>query len=77
MPCKCAPSICPGIELESVVWRSKEKIENLSSSLTAKHVISRRRKDQNGCKMKNKHAKRAKLLYFIVKYMSMYDVLVA
>ena len=58
MPCKCIPSIYiyPGIELESVVWRSKEGIENLWSSahvvhLTAKQIISRRRKDENGCEM--------------------------
>ena len=46
-------SIQPGIKLISAVWRYQEKIDNLSScarlvDITAKRVISRRGKDENG-----------------------------
>lgn len=71
MPCKCVLSLCPAIEFESVAWRSKQKIENLSSStnvvhLTAKQVISQCRKDENGFEMckKNTHTQNVKSYSF-------------
>ena len=67
----------PGIKLEPVLGTYEDKIEHLSSyanvvQTTAKQVILRRRKNENvreKCqKMKNARAKRAKMLFFIVKY---------
>ena len=77
-------SNCPGIKLEPALLRQEDKIEHLSSyghvvHATAKQVISRSRKNENVCemsKMKTARAKRAKLLFFIVKY-AICDVLVA
>ena len=67
-----------GIELESVVWRSKEGIEYLWSSahvvhLTEKqsfHVVERTRTAAKCTKMKNTHTQRAKLQFFVVKYLN-------
>ena len=67
----------PEIELESALG-TEDKIEHLSSyahvvHTTAKQVISRRRKNENVFKMsKNARAKRAKLLFFIVKYANLW-----
>jgi len=65
----------PGIKLEPALGKWEDKIEHLSSyahvvHTTAKQVISRRRKNENVFKcerMKNARAKRAKMLFFIVK----------
>ena len=66
----------PGIKLEPVLQREEDKIEHLPSyghvvHTTAKQVISRRRKNEKVCemsKMKTARAKRAKLLFFTIKY---------
>ena len=68
----------PGIKLEPALGTQEDKIEHLSSyahvvHTTAKQVISRRRKNEIVCqKMKNAHAKRAKILFFIVKYANLW-----
>ena len=62
--------------MEPALGTLEDKIEHLSSyahviHITAKQVISRRRKNENvyKCKkMKNARAKGAKILFFIVKY---------
>ena len=69
----------PGIKLEPAVGTLEDKIEHLSSyahvvHTTEKqviHVIERTRTSSKCQKMKNarvKRAKRAKMLFFIVKY---------
>ena len=72
---------CPGIKLEQALGAYKDKIEHLSSyadivHATAKLVISRRRKNENvsfKCqKMKYARAKRAKILFSIVKYANLW-----
>ena len=71
----------PGIKLEPVLGTKEDKIEHMSSyahlvHTTAKQVISRRRKNENVFKMskkKNARAKRAKILFFIVKYANLWD----
>ena len=70
----------PGVKLEPALGTLENKIEHLSSyayvvHTTAKQVISRRRKNENvfKCqKMKNARAKRAKILFFIVKYANLW-----
>ena len=73
------PKMCsnyPGIKLGPALQREEDKIEHLSSyghvvHTNAKQVISRRRKNENVCemsKMKTARAKRAKLLFFTIKY---------
>ena len=70
MPEKCA------LTIQELNWNKRlgqEKIEHLSSyahvvHTTAKRVISRHRKNNNVFKMKNARAKRAEILFFIVKY---------
>ena len=67
----------PEIKLEPALGTLEEKIEHLSSyadvvHTTAKQVISRRRKNENVFKMKNARAKRAKILFFIVKYANLW-----
>ena len=65
----------PRIKLEPALQRY-EKIEHFSSHghvvhASAKQVISRRGKNENVCEMskiENARAKRAKLLFFIVKH---------
>ena len=78
MPEKCASTI------QGLNWNlrsGQDKIEHLSSyahvvHTTAKQVISsRHRKNEcvfNMSKMKNARAKRAKILYFIVKYANLW-----
>ena len=70
-----------GIKLEPALGTLEDKIEHLSSyahvvHTTAKQVISRRRKNENvraKCqKIKNARAKRAKILFFIVKYANLW-----
>jgi len=69
----------PGIKLEPALGTLENKIEHLSSYAhviytTEKQVISRRRKNENVFKMSKdekctcSRAKRAKMLFFIVKY---------
>ena len=60
----------PGIKLEPALGTLEDKIEHLSSyahvvHTTAKQVISRH-------KMKNARAKRAKIMFFIVKYANLW-----
>ena len=70
----------PGIKLEPALETKEDKIEHLSSYAhvvytTAKQVISRRRKNENvyKCqKMKNARAKRAKILFSIVRYANLW-----
>ena len=68
----------PGIKLEPALGTKEDKIEHLSSyahvvHTSAKQVISRRRKNENVYKMsKNARAKRAKILFFIVKYANLW-----
>ena len=70
----------PGIKLEPALGTLEDKIEPLSSyahvvHTTAKLVISRRRKNENVFKMSKKwkaRAKRAKILFFIVKYANLW-----
>ena len=70
----------PGIKLEPALGTKEDKIEHFSSyahvvHTTAKQVISRRRKNENVSKMskmKNARAKRAKILFFIVKYANLW-----
>ena len=70
----------PGIKLEPALGTLEDKIEPLSSyahvvHTTAKLVISRRRKNENVFKMSKKwkaRAKRAKMLFFIVKYANLW-----
>ena len=65
----------PGIKLQPALQK-EDKIEHLSSyghvvNTPAKPVISRRRKNENVgemSKMKIARAKRAKLLFFTIKY---------
>ena len=61
--------------------RQEDKIENLSSSAdvvhtTAKQVISRRRKSENGSQMYKYENALAKLLFFSLLNMQICDVLV-
>ena len=73
MPEKCALTI---LELNWNQRLGQDKIEHLSSyahvvHTTAKkviHVIERMRTSSKCQKMKNARAKRAKILFFIVKY---------
>ena len=66
----------PRIKLQPALLRLEDKIEHLSSyahvvHTTVKQVISRRGKSENVCEMyknENTRAKRAELLFFIVKY---------
>ena len=66
----------PGIELEPALETKKDKVEHISSyahvvHTTTKHVISRRRKNENVFKMsKNEKCtcEACKILFFIVKY---------
>ena len=76
----------PGIKLEPALRTWEDKIEHLSSyahvvHTPAKQVISRRRKNDNVYKMsktekcqKLKNAKRAKILFFIVKYAKLWGL---
>ena len=69
-------SNCPGIKLEQKL--GEDKIQHLLSyahvvHTTAKQIIPRRRKKNENVfkmskKMKNARAKRAEILFFIVKY---------
>ena len=69
-----------GIKLEPALGTYEDKIEHLSSyahvvHITAKQVISRRRKNENIFQMpkdENARAKRAKILFFIVKYANLW-----
>ena len=71
-------SYYPGIKLEPALGTLEDKIEHLSSyahvvHITLKQVISRRGKNENVFKiMKNARAKRAKILFFIVKYANLW-----
>jgi len=67
--------------LEPALGKQEDKIEHLSTyahvvHTTAKHVISRRRKNGNVFKMskgeKCTRARRAKILFFIVKYANLW-----
>ena len=71
----------PGIKLEAALGTLEDKIEHLSSyahvvHTPAKLVISCRRKNENvsaKCqKKKNARAKRAKILFSIVKYANLW-----
>ena len=71
----------PAIKLEPALFIYQDKIEHLSSyahvvHTTAKQVISRRRENVNvlaKCqKMTNARARRAKILFFIVKYANLW-----
>ena len=71
----------PGIKLEPALGTLEDKIEPLSSYVhvvhtTAKLVISRRRKNENVFRMSKKwkaRAKRAKIMFFFVKYTNLRD----
>ena len=73
----------PGIKLEPALGTKKDKIEHLSLyaqvvHTTTKHVIhvAERTRTSTKCqKMKNARAKRAKLLFFIVKYGNLWGFL--
>ena len=70
----------PGIKLEPTFETLEDKIEHLSSCAyvvhtTANksfHVVERRRTSSKCQKMKNARAKRAKILFFIVKYANLW-----
>ena len=70
----------PGIKLEPALRGWEDKIEHFSSHghvvyTTAKQVISRSRKNENVSEMskiKTARAKRAKLLFFTIKYANLW-----
>ena len=70
----------PGIKLGPALGTQEDKIEHLSSyahvvHTTAKQVISSRRKNENVFKCQkviNAPTKRAKILFFIVKYANLW-----
>ena len=81
IPSNYACKLCskyPGIKLESAPQRYEEKIENLSSRYPQNwknrwfHVVERMTTSSKCSKMKNARAKRAKLLFFIVKYANLW-----
>ena len=57
----------PGIKLDSALWTQEDKTEHLSSYAHVVNTIAKQVTSE--CQeMKNARAKRAKILFFIVKY---------
>ena len=64
----------PGIKLEQALGTWEDKIKHLSTHLQnwSFHVVERTRTSTKCQKMKNARAKRAKILFFIVKYANLW-----
>ena len=74
-------STCPGIKLEPALGTQEDKIEHFRHHMLTSatqlqnrsfHVVERTRTSSKCQKIKNARAKRAKMLFFIVKYANLW-----